>query len=81
MSSPYTEVKFVSAVSAVGSVNFVASGVNFSRNNATYNLMKVQSTFYPDFISKTVDILLISWDFCLNIAKGTTDPGVDCFDQ
>ena len=33
-----TEVKFVNAVTAGGSVNFVASGVNFSTNNATYNI-------------------------------------------
>ena len=32
----FTEVKFVNAVTADGSVNFVASGVNCSRNKATY---------------------------------------------
>ena len=32
------EVKFVNAVTAGGSVNFVASGVYFSRNNAVFNL-------------------------------------------
>ena len=35
-----------------------ASGVNFSRNNAIYNIN--ESTFYPDIFSKTVDLLLIS---------------------
>ena len=33
-----SEVKFVNAVAAGGSVNFFASGVNFSRNNAIYNI-------------------------------------------
>ena len=36
ISSP--EVEFVNAVTAGGSVNFVASGLDFSRNNATYNI-------------------------------------------
>ena len=37
-----------------------ASSVNFSRNNAIYNINESTSTFYPDFISNTVDIPLIS---------------------
>ena len=48
-------MKFVNAVSAGGSVNFFVSGVNFSRNNAIYNVN--ESAFYPDFISETVDKL------------------------
>ena len=32
------EVIFVNAVTAGGSVNFFASGVNFSRNNAIYKI-------------------------------------------
>ena len=36
------------------------SGVNFSRNNAIYNMNEVQSTFYPDYISKTVHLQIIS---------------------
>ena len=32
------EVRFVHAVTAGGSVKFFASGVNFSRNNAIYNI-------------------------------------------
>ena len=31
-----SEVKFINAVTAGGTVNFFASGVNFSRNNAIY---------------------------------------------
>ena len=34
----YTEMKLVNAVSAGGSVKFFASGVNFSRNNAIYDI-------------------------------------------
>ena len=53
-----TEVRFVHAVTVGGMDKFFASGVNFSRNNAIYNIN--ESTFYPDFISKTVDLLIIS---------------------
>ena len=38
MSTLGPEVKFVNAVTAGGSVKFFASGVNFSRNNAIYNI-------------------------------------------
>ena len=37
-----------------------ASGVNSSRNNAIYNINESTKSIYTDFISKTVDILLIS---------------------
>ena len=44
-----TEVKFVNAVTAGGSVKFFASGVNFSRNNVIYNIN--ESTKYFILIS------------------------------
>ena len=38
-----------------------ASGVNFFPETTQFTIeIKVQSIFYPDFISKTDDILLIS---------------------
>ena len=60
--SAYSEVIFVNADTAGGSVKILAIGVNFSRNNTIYNIntIKVQSTFYPYFICKNVDILPIS---------------------
>ena len=36
----YSEVRFVHAVTAGGSVKIFTSGVNFSRNNAIYNINK-----------------------------------------
>ena len=54
------EVRFVHAVTAGGSVKFLP-GVYISPETTRFTiLMEVQSTFYPDFISKTVDILIIS---------------------
>ena len=45
--SDSTEVKFVNAVTAGGSVNFVVSGVNFSTNNATYNINESTKYILP----------------------------------
>ena len=41
------EVEFVNAVSAGGSVNFFVSGVNFSRNNAIYNINESTKYILP----------------------------------
>ena len=48
-----TEVIFVHAVTA-------GSSVNLPRNNAIYNISESIKYFYPDFISKTADRLIIS---------------------
>ena len=54
------EVIFVNDVTAGGSVKFLPA-VKTSPETIRFTiLMKVQSRFYPDFISKTVDILIIS---------------------
>ena len=54
------EVEFVHAVTAGGSVK-VLPAVYISPETMRFTIeMKVQDTFYADFISKTVDILLIS---------------------
>ena len=50
------EVKFVNAVTAGGSVKFFASGVNFSKNNAIYNVYEITKYILP--CKKTVDLLL-----------------------
>ena len=42
-----TEVKFVNAVTAGGSVKFFASGVNISRNNAIYNINESTKYILP----------------------------------
>ena len=54
------EVRFVHAVTAGGSVKFLP-GVYISPETTRFTiLMEVQSTFHPDIISKTVDLVLIS---------------------
>ena len=55
-----TEVIFVNAVTAGSSVKFLPV-VSISPVTTQFTIyMKVQSTFYPDFVCKTVDILPIS---------------------
>ena len=54
------EVRFVHTVTAGGSVKFLPA-VYISPETTRFTiLMVVQSTFYPDFISKTVDLVIIS---------------------
>ena len=54
-------VRFVHVFTAGGSVKFLPA-VQISPETTRFTIkMKVRSTFYPDFISKPVDLLIISY--------------------
>ena len=55
-----SELKFVNAVTAGGSVKVLPAVLILPETMRFTIEMKVQSTFYIDFISKTVDVLVIS---------------------